>query len=558
MLERVALDSTVKKSVYKEQKEELTARLTLLQQEAMRAGLPIVVIFEGWGSAGKGSRISDLVVNLDPRLFAVYTTEDPVGYENRLPFMNRFWSKIGKHGTMTIFDQAYYDAVARAIIDESDKKTARKSPEATHSGEKVTSTQLEATTRYERSIRSFELQLAADGYLIVKFFLHISQEEQRARFTNLMLDPNTSFRVTDEDIRQLQRYDDYYRVYDHLLEHTNRTHAPWTLVSSMDRRSAQLTILRTLVTSIEDALKEREKQRKATEAYRIRRKAEIAEAQQALEAAQEGKRARDITKAQSALAYAQIGDASSLTSQYDLVKVRSLDEVKHNLTIDPAEYKERLKAAQTRLSELNKRLFHDRIPLIMVYEGWDAAGKGGNIKRVAAALDARSYIVHPTSAPTSVELEHPFLWRFWTKIPRTGHIAIFDRSWYGRVMVERVEGFATQEEWQRAFDEINDFEADLHQWGAIIVKFWINVSSEEQLNRFTMRAQDPAKQWKLTDEDWRNREKNHLYHQCVNDMLRLTSTSFAPWHIIESDDKKYARVKALELLISQIEQHLQL
>lgn len=555
MLKGVSLDATVSKSDYKAEKEQLTAELTLLQQEAMRAGLPIVVLFEGWGSSGKGSRISDLVVNLDPRLFAVYTTEDPVGYENRLPFMNRFWSRLGKHGTMTIFDQAYYDAVARAIIDESDTKRGTHTPPHPANQAAVPET-LEAATHYERSIRSFEMQLAADGYLIVKFFLHISQDEQRKRFTNLMLDPNTSFRVTDEDIRQLQRYDDYYRVYDHLLEHTNRKHAPWTIVPSMDKRAAQLTILKTLVLSIKTALQNRAVRQEEMQMYRDERAKAIERATEKLELVTEEQSKSSIAKAKRELMRAQIGDASHLKSRYDLLQVPSLDEVSHSHTIDPDEYKKRLKAAQKRLSDLNKQLFHDRIPLVMVYEGWDAAGKGGNIKRVAAALDARSYSVHPTSAPTSVELAHPFLWRFWTKIPRTGHIAIFDRSWYGRVMVERVEGFATQHEWQRAFDEINDFEADLHQWGALIVKFWIDVSSEEQLNRFTMRAQDPAKQWKLTDEDWRNREKNHLYHQCVNDMLRLTSTPFAPWHIIESDDKKFARVKALELLISLIEQRL--
>lgn len=201
-------------------------------------------------------------------------------------------------------------------------------------------------------------------------------------------------------------------------------------------------------------------------------------------------------------------------------------------------------------------MYQQRVPLMVMYEGWDAAGKGGAIKRVAQALDARAYTIFPSPAPTPAELAHPHLWRYWTRLPKAGHVGIYDRSWYGRVLVERVEGFAKPEEWARAYDEINEFERDLVDWGALIIKFWVEVSSDEQLRRFESRQNDPAKQWKITDEDWRNREKRPQYHEAVQDMFRLTSTKVAPWIILESENKYYARVKSLRVINDALEKRL--
>ena len=191
-----------------------------------------------------------------------------------------------------------------------------------------------------------------------------------------------------------------------------------------------------------------------------------------------------------------------------------------------------------------------------MYEGWDAAGKGGNIKRVAKALDARAYEIYPSPAPTKPELAHPHLWRYWTRLPQAGKVGIYDRSWYGRVLVERVEGFATPEQWGRAYDEINAFEHELVQWGAVLLKFWVDITPDEQLARFEARAADPAKTWKLTDEDWRNRDKYPQYKAAVDDMFRLTSTEFAPWTVLESDDKHYARIQALRAISEALEARL--
>ena len=194
--------------------------------------------------------------------------------------------------------------------------------------------------------------------------------------------------------------------------------------------------------------------------------------------------------------------------------------------------------------------------MMIMYEGWDAAGKGGSIKRVAQALDARSYTIFTSPAPTKIELAHPFLWRYWTRLPKAGHVGIYDRSWYGRVLVERVEGFASPSQWARAYDEINEFERSMVQWGAILLKFWVDISPETQLERFEARENNPDKQWKITAEDWRNRDRYPEYYAAIQDMFRLTSTPEAPWIILESDDKLYARVKALKTINQALEERL--
>ena len=197
------------------------------------------------------------------------------------------------------------------------------------------------------------------------------------------------------------------------------------------------------------------------------------------------------------------------------------------------------------------------VPVIITYEGWDAAGKGGNIKRITGALDPRGYEVHPIASPEPHEKARHYLWRFWTRLPKTGHIAIFDRTWYGRVMVERLEGFCSENDWKRAYNEINEFEKELHDWGAVIIKFWVQIDKDTQLERFNERQNTPQKQWKITDEDWRNREKWDQYEDAVNEMIQKTSTTYAPWHILESVDKRYARIKALKIVIEELEKVLE-
>jgi polyphosphate kinase 2 (PPK2 family) len=224
-----------------------------------------------------------------------------------------------------------------------------------------------------------------------------------------------------------------------------------------------------------------------------------------------------------------------------------------SLSLQRAEYEQQLEKLQARLRQLEHELYLARRPAVIVYCGWDAAGKGGNIRRLTGSLDPRGYQVVPIAAPTAEEKAHHYLWRFWKQLPKAGHITIFDRSWYGRVIVERVEGFCTEEEWKRAYREINEFERQLTEYGTAMVKFWLHIDADEQLRRFRMREQTSYKNWKITDEDWRNREKWNRYKVAVTDMLRRTSTTYAPWTILEANDKLHARIKALKTVAAALE-----
>ena len=219
-------------------------------------------------------------------------------------------------------------------------------------------------------------------------------------------------------------------------------------------------------------------------------------------------------------------------------------------------YEERLKELQKKMEHLHGELYRRRIPVVLGFEGWDAGGKGGAIKRLTSHMDPRGYVVNPTASPSDTEKAHHYLWRFWRAMPKAGHIAIFDRTWYGRVMVERIEPFCTEKEWKRAYGEINAMEQDLVNAGAIVLKFWMQIDKDEQARRFKARQENPKKQWKITDEDWRNREKWDQYEVAVEEMLEKTSMPHAPWIVVEGNDKYYARIKVLECVTEAIEKRL--
>ena len=293
------------------------------------------------------------------------------------------------------------------------------------------------------------------------------------------------------------------------MQDTNTSAAPWYIVDAGDRKWAELQVLETMISNIEVAM-------------------------------ENSKHAVPI-----------------LQNVFPLVEMPRLSEIPlDGKEVGDEEYKAELKELQEKLGSLHNRLYRKRVPVIITYEGWDAAGKGGNIKRITEALDPRGFEVHPIASPEPHEKARHYLWRFWTRLPKDGHIAIFDRTWYGRVMVERLEGFCSENDWRRAYNEINEFEKELSDWGAVIVKFWVHIDKDTQLARFNDRQSNPEKQWKITDEDWRNREKWDQYETAVDEMLQKTSTAYAPWHILESVDKKYARLKALRIVIEEIEKAL--
>ncbi len=465
-------------------REELAKKQILIKEKK----LPVLVVMDGWGAAGKGSVLGRIIKNMDPRFFKVQTVKDPTDEELRRPFLYRYMTKIPEAGKFAFYDGSWMDAVTEDyMMGRMEKKAYRE--------------QLVTIKRFER-------QLSDSGYLVVKFFFHIEEKEQKRRIEELLSSKSTSWRVGEKDIWQNKHYEKCLDVYDDYLEMTNQFSAPWYFIDSKSKKWAELQMTEILNRSIDTALKNAGR------------------------------------------------EATLLQNVFPLEKMPLLADIPLDKTITDEDYREKLDKLQKRLAELHNRLYEKKIPVIIAYEGWDAAGKGGNIKRIAAALDPRGYEVHPIASPEPHEKARHFLWRFWNRLPKTGHIAIFDRTWYGRVMVERLEGFCTENDWQRAYNEINEFEKELIDWGAVLIKFWVQIDKDTQLARFTERQNTPEKQWKITDEDWRNREKWDQYEVAVNEMLQKTSTTFAPWVILESNDKHYARIKALETVVKRLEERL--
>ncbi len=477
------------KDELKERLSKSKNRLYDLQMKIKEHKLPVLVLFEGWSAAGKGSMIGKIIKNIDPRFFKVATMSAPTEEETRRPFLYRYMKEIPEEGKFAFLDSGWMEQTAKDVL---------KGDLSSEDYEK----------RIE-SIRRFERQLTDNGYLVLKFFMEIDKEEQKTRMQKLLDKPDTSWRVTGFDKWQNEHYKKCEKVFDRYLKDTNLPTSPWYIIDAGNKKWAELQVLETLVSNIDTAL-------------------------------QNQKHSVPIPQ-----------------NVFPLVKMPKLSEVDlSDKFIDEKEYQQKLKVLQSRLGELHNRLYRKRVPVIITYEGWDAAGKGGNIKRVTGALDPRGYEVHPIASPEPHEKARHYLWRFWTRLPKDGHIAVFDRTWYGRVMVERLEGFCSENDWKRAYNEMNEFEKELHDWGAVIIKFWVQIDKDTQLERFTERQNNPEKQWKITDEDWRNREKWDQYEMAVDEMLKKTSTTYAPWHILESVDKKYARIKALKIIIKELEKVL--
>ena len=449
--------------------------------------------------------------------------------EKKLPVLVLIegWAAAGKGSLIkeiiSEIDPRFYNVVSPAVIPESESRYPFLYPYASaipengkliflDSGwmENVVRKQLrleiskEEYKRRVRAVNEFERQLRDGGYLVLKIFLHIDKEEQFERLSALSESADTEWRVTPDDLWQHREYKQFLKAYDDFMEKTDET-VKWHILDGTKKKAAVRDAMKLLVEKIDKAL---EKGRYTGEPFE---------------------------------------------EEFPLLKMPKLSEVDLSPAIEEEEYKKELKKLQKRLSELHNVIYRKKIPVILCYEGWDAAGKGGNIRRVAYPLDPRGFDVHPIASPEPHELNRQYLWRFWTRLPRTGHICIFDRTWYGRVMVERLEGFCSEKDWKRAYNEINEFERQLTDWGAVLLKFWIHIDQDTQLARFNERQNTPEKQWKITEEDWRNREKWPQYETAVDEMLQQTSTENAPWFIIESNDKHYARIKALRIIVEALE-----
>jgi polyphosphate:AMP phosphotransferase len=490
MLEKINLDVTVKKEIYRPVKAELSEKLSKLQRQVKDLGIPVMIIFEGWDAAGKGTLINEILMPLDPRSFRVFNFKKENYEEINRPFLWRYWLKSPEKGQMTIYNRSYYsDLVYRKSLNVINLNGLM------------------------NQVNEFERTLSDDGTIIFKFFVHISKKEQKKRFKKLNRNSETAWRVTHRDIKENKHYDKLFKKVNKELELTDKECAPWTIIEGHNKDYALLKVLNILVTRLEKVVQEKE----------IKEKPEM----------------KPLFHDKDEPFHSEV-----------------LDQVELNQEMTLEEYQKELKKCQKKLFLLEHELYFRKIPLVIGFEGWDAGGKGGCIKRLARNLDPRGYTVYPTEKPSDIEKKHHYLWRFWRDVPKNGHIGIWDRTWYGRVMVEPIEGFCTQEEFNRSYQEINEFEKQLSDWGAIVVKFWMQIDKDEQLRRFKERETNPEKQWKITDEDWRNREKWDIYKNAVDKMIVKTSTSHAPWIIVEAQNKQYARIKVLKSVIKAIEDRI--
>ena len=502
MFEAAELGRTISKDDYKNRVPTLRSELLGVQQELIRARFPVLVVFAGVDGAGKGETVNLLNTWMDPRWIETRAYDDPSDEESERPEYWRYWRDLPRHGRIALFLSSWY---SRPVLDRVNGRTRR----------------ADFDEQLDR-IAGFERTLTDDGALILKFWMHLSKSEQKKRLRTLEQDPLTRWRVTKQQWENWNLYDRFVATAERTMQRTSTGSAPWTIVEGVDESYRSLTVAEAIRDSIRQALKD------ARGLHLVPPPSDGP----ALHAS--GDRTRS-TRREPAHARKAAKPEATILSTLDMSQ-----------KVPKKEFATELERYQGRLNLLQRKAQENGISMILVFEGWDAAGKGGAIRRLTGALDARSYQVIPIAAPTDEERGHHYLWRFWRHLSRGGRVTIFDRSWYGRVLVERVEKFASEQEWRRAYSEINEFEEQLVEHGIVLVKYWIHITADEQLRRFRERENAPYKQWKLTAEDWRNREKWAEYERAVNDMVERTSTRLAPWTLVEGNDKYFARLKVLK------------
>jgi polyphosphate:AMP phosphotransferase len=494
MFESAELGHKVDKATYDIEVPKLREALLDAQFElAQKAKFPVIILIGGVDGSGRGETVNLLNEWMDPRHVQTHGMGDPSDEELDRPMMWRFWRALPPKGKIGLFLGSWY---TWPILNR------------VHGISKVA----ELEQSIERA-RRLEKMLTDEGALIIKFWFHLSKENQEARLKLLEENPKTRWRVTKRDWDHFKLYDKFRSVHENVIRHTNTAEAPWIIVGGAEPRYRNLTVGTVILESLRKRLEEEKHVKHPSEHH-----------------------------------------AMPLLPSID--KMHILNSLDLTQKIEKKSFQDKLEKYQGKLALLTRHPQFKNMTVIVVFEGNDAAGKGGSIRRITSAVEARQYQVVPIAAPTEEERAQPYLWRFWRQIPRKGRMTIFDRSWYGRVLVERVEGYCSQADWMRAYHEINDFEGQLARNNIVVVKFWLTISNDEQLRRFEERKKTGFKRFKITDEDWRNREKWDAYEQAICDMVDRTSSEIAPWTLVEANDKNFARIKVLKTLCSRIEEVL--
>ncbi|HJR60373.1 MAG TPA: polyphosphate:AMP phosphotransferase [Vicinamibacterales bacterium] len=511
MFEAAELGRTVPKGTFKAQVPILRTDLLAIQRQLTGARFPVIVVFAGVDGAGKGETVNLLNEWMDPRYIVTRAYGEPSVEERERPDYWRYWRDLPPNGRIGFFLSSWYSAPVLGRVHR------RSGP-----------------TDFDRQLdrmAAFERMLTDDGALILKFWMHLGRKAQQKRLRTLEKDPVTRWRVTKRQWQNWRMYDKFVAAAERVLQRTSTVNAPWTIVEGVDEGYRSLTVATAIRDAIRTALVDDRGARHAPKLVSGSSRPMKQHSEVRSRSAVGTKAGRRAPEAQT----------PTILTSLDMSQA-----------ISKKAFTAALEKYQGRLNLLHRKANDKGLSTILVFEGWDAAGKGGAIRRLTAALDARSYQVIPIAAPTDEERAHHYLWRFWRHLPRAGRLTIFDRSWYGRVLVERVEGFATESEWRRAYSEINEFEDELVDHGIVLIKYWVHITQDEQLRRFKEREKAHYKQWKLTDEDWRNRQKWSDYEAAVNDMVERTSTRVAPWTLVEGNDKYFARLKILKTACSSL------
>ena len=482
------------KRTYQNRARILREQLVQLQLDLKKAPFKVLLILAGPEGAGRGNLLNTLAEWLDPRGVETFSYHAPTDNELAHPHQWRFWRSLPGIGRIGLYAGSWYTETLR--------EEARSQRALGHIAQEA-----------ER-IRDFEKLLADGGTLIIKVWLQISKEAQGRRLRTLRADAATAWRVTDEDWHHHRIYDRLARTAELIRAKTDRPGARWTIIDSEDERARDLQVGQLVL------IRCRQQQQRMARRPRAGAPPVV----------------RPLRPSGLRRLQALALDQDLTEKDYDSLREKWLG----------------------RLSLAVRTALAANRAIVFVFEGWDAAGKGGAIRRLTSAIDPRDYRVIPVAKPNAEEKHAHYLWRFWRDLPADGRMAVFDRSWYGRVLVERIEGFCREDEWKRAFREINDFERELTAHGTIVLKYWLHVSHAEQLRRFREREATPHKRHKMNAEDWRNRRKRAAYEIAVGDMLALTDKPNAPWHLVPADNKRYARLEVLRSASRQIEAAMEL
>lgn len=485
MFEAAELGRSIGKQEYEAALPDLRSRLLAAQRELRKTKHPVIIIVSGVEGAGKSQVVNRLHEWLDARGMSATAFWRDSDEENERPRYWRFWRALPPRGTIGILFGSWY---TQPIID----RVFRKSRSAD-------------LDRELQRIVFFERMLAQDGALILKLWFHLPKGEEMARAKEKSKRRKSNWGFAPDAKAFAKSYDRFAAVSERAIRMTDTAESPWHIVEATDPHYRDLTVGQIVVEALEDLLR----------------------------APQEKRESSVVVAAADEEATLNAGGATVLS------------RVKLQRKADPKRYQRELEKLQSEIGGLAWKAWNKKRSTVILFEGWDAAGKGGAIRRLIAPIDARLYRVISIAAPTEEERAQHYLWRFWRQVPRSGGMTIYDRTWYGRVLVERVEGFAGVEEWSRAYREINDFEEQLVESGIVLVKFWMHIDAEEQLRRFNERQEIAWKQHKITEEDWRNREKWQPYELAVHDTVSRTSSATAPWHLVPANDKKLARLDVL-------------